>query len=355
MLEEDRIWRSIGIGLACTLVFHLLLFLLSPKFAFNKFSGTHTGINIAKKNKGKSFDFQLENPPVEQPKKAPTQFVETNPDAPENIPDKTPNISNRNQQSAQPDPAKEKDPENRPSVKGQDKIKSDTAIVAGDMAKPQLGSAARPEVVKNDTQQQDHEQKLRAEQVPLSGYEKRQGLAEDGIATNVSKTDTPSTQADQAVEGAAEGREAEGGLLAITTNSKAQPRARPRLSQAMPSILTTRTSGSTNAGILGRDARWSEYGEYLNELEAIIVTEWYRLNDESRVAPPHGSHVTITFKINSKGVTDIVKLEDEGVGKQGSLCCQGAIQDRQPYRQWTEQMITVLGDEQTLTFGFYYQ
>ena len=129
-------------------------------------------------------------------------------------------------------------------MKGQDKIKNDTAIVAGDMSKPQQGAAPRPEVVKNDAQQQQNEQKVRAEQVPLSGVEKKEGLSEDGIASNISKLDTPSNQAEQAVEGARDGKDAEGGLIASTQNTKAQPKARPRLTQAMPSILTTRKSGS---------------------------------------------------------------------------------------------------------------
>jgi hypothetical protein len=73
------------------------------------------------------------------------------------------------------------------------------------------------------------------------------------------------------------------------------------------------------------------------------------------VSPPHGSHVTITFKINSKGETDIIKVEDADSGKQGVWSCQNAIQARQPYGKWTDQMIAVLGDDQTLTFGFYYQ
>ena len=354
--ERDPIDRSIGIGVACTILFHLLLLWLSPNFAFEKFSGVHTGIHVAKTNPGKTFDFQLDPglvPPERQ--KDPLRFVETNPDAPENTPDKTANFSNRNQQSAQPDPAKEKDPENRPSVKGQETIKNDTAIVAGDMSKPQSGAAASPESVKNDNTQQQAEQLARAEQVPLSGIEKSEGPSPDGIATNISKSKAPTTHADQALEGARDATNPDGGLVAVTQTSKATPKARPRLTAAMPSILTTRASGTTNAGIMGQDARWSEYGEYLHQMEEIIVAQWYRLNEESRVSPPHGSHVTITFKINSKGETDIIKVEDVDCGKQGVWYCQSAIQDRQPYRKWTEQMIAVLGDEQTLVFGFYYQ
>jgi hypothetical protein len=350
--ERDPADRSILIGIAATVVIHLLVVIFAPEFSFDKFSGVHSGISVNNTNRGKTFDFELAPSAVQQPEKKPFQYVETNPDAPANEPDKTDNFSNRNQQTAQPTPAKEKDPLNRPSVEGQDKIKSD-AIVTGDMSKPQLGAAARPESNQQD-QADQKEQKVRMEQNPDNGFDKTKGESEEGIATNVSKTKAPTTHADEAVEGVREGKEREGGLVATINASKPQPKARPRLTSALPSVVTTRTSGSTNAGILGRDARWSEYGEYLNEITEIIVQQWYRINEESAVTPPHGSHVTITFKINSKGETDIVKVEDSEAGKQGVWSCQSAIQARQPYRKWTEQMITVLGDEQTLVFGFYY-
>jgi len=157
------------------------------------------------------------------------------------------------------------------------------------------------------------------------------------------------------VEGARDGKEADGSLVAVTAAHKAQPKARPRLTTARPTILSNRVAGVSNIGILGMDARWSEYGEYLNELIEIITAQWYHILEESTVTPPRGSHVVITFKINSKGETDIVKVEDADAGKQGVFSCQTAIQKRQPYRHWTDQMIAVLGEEQTLTFAFYYQ
>ena len=86
-----------------------------------------------------------------------------------------------------------------------------------------------------------------------------------------------------------------------------------------------------------------------------MQTQWYRILEESRVSPPRGSHVTITFKINSRGETEIVKVEDQDSGKQGVFSCQNAITYPQPYRKWTDQMIAVLGEEQQITIGFYYQ
>ena len=351
--DDDYTRRSIGIGIACTVLFHLLLLWLSPNFGFNRFSGVHSGIAVVKPNQGKSFDFQLQ-PPEEPPAPDPFKFVETNPDAPENTPDKTANISNRNQQSAQKEAAKEKDPENRPSIRGQETIKSDS-IVTGDLSKPQQGAAAQPEVTKTDSDKQQEEMKARAEQTPLSGFEKSEGKSEDGIATNISKATTPSTHADELVEGAHDAKDPTGGLVAVEQTSKAQPKARPRLTAARSTILTNRATGTTNVGILGIDARWSEYGEYMQELLEIVQTQWYKILQESRVSPPRGSHVVITFKINYKGETDIVKVEDSDAGKQGVFSCQNAITDRQPYRKWTEQMISVLGEEQQITLSFYYQ
>ncbi|MBL9214538.1 MAG: hypothetical protein JNG83_03585 [Opitutaceae bacterium] len=351
-LEKDPPARSIGIGLACTFLFHILLVWLSPQFKFDEFSGVHSGISVQNRDRGKSFDFELTPGEVQPQERNPFRFVETNPDAPENTPDQTDNFSNRNQQSAQLEPAKELDPEHRPSVKGQDEIKNDTAIVSGELAQPQAGGAPAPEVTAND-QQEQQEQKARMEQVPLSGFDKTEGQAEDGIATNISNAKRPSTQAQAAVEGAQEATDLNGGLVAAPPAARAQPKQRPRLTAPRPTILSNRVTGVSNIGILGMDARWSEYGEYLNELIEIVQVQWNLILRESAVYPARGSHVIVKFKINSKGETTIVTVEETS-GQQGSFSCLNAIQARQPYRKWSDQMIAVLGNEQELTFGFYY-
>ena len=355
--EKDRTDYSIAIGLACTALFHLLLVWLTPDFAFEKFSGVHSGISVTSANRGKTFDFELAQPKIVQKERDPFRFVETNSAAPENIPDKTPNFSNRNQQSAQEVATKEKDPENRPSVKGQDAIKNENAIVSGDMAPPQLPTAPSHDATKDEAQDRA-EQKARAEQVPLNGFDKTEGKSPDGIATNIAKSQRPTTQAPQAQEGAPEAKDPNGGLVNVVQSNHAQPKERPRLSSTSlnrSTILSNRATGVANIGILGMDARWSEYGEYLNELIEIVQTQWYNILRESRVSPPGGTHVIVTFKINPKGETEIVKVEDAGAGKQGVFSCQNAITYPQPYRKWTDQMIAVLGDSQELTFSFYYQ
>lgn len=356
--ESEPSDRSILIGIVGTLLFHVLLMVLSPQFSLDDFSGVHTGINVSNTNRGQTFDFELAQPEVTEEERDPFRFVETNSAAPENTPDKTENFSNRNQQAAQDVAALELDPEKRPSTKGEDVFKDSTAIVSGDMAPPQLAPPPTPEDSAED-QQQRAEQRARMEQVPLSGFDKTEGTAEDGIATNVADSKTPTTGAPEAVEGSKDSTELEGGLVAVTAQTaKVQPKERKRLASTSlnrQSPLANRTAGVANMGIQASDAFQSEYGEYLNELIEIVQLSWYRILAESRVSPPRGSHVAITFTINSQGETDIVKVEDEGAGRQGVFSCQNAIQARQPYRKWSDEMIALLGEEQSLTFRFYHQ
>lgn len=110
-----------------------------------------------------------------------------------------------------------------------------------------------------------------------------------------------------------------------------------------------------NIGIAGRDVRWAEHGEYLTDVAERIQAKWYALLGESKITPPRGSHVTVTFSLNSKGETEMVKVEDSGSGKDGVFACQNAITWPQPYRPWTKEMIAALGESQELTFSFHYQ
>jgi len=342
------------IGVVCTVLFHILLVLVAPLLPVDRLSGSHSNLDaIAAAKKDKTFDIELAPPPEAQPD--PLKFVETNPDAPANEPDKTANFSNRNQQSAQEVAAKEKDPENRPSVKGQDDIKS-SAIVTGDHATPQDGAAATPPTTETQTQTQAAQQ-ARAEQVPLSGTDKNEGKSEDGMASNISKSQTDSNNANELLEGAKTGKDATGGALSLAQTNRPQPKPRPKLARARQNILSNQTAGTTNVGVLGQDARWSEYGDYLNELIEIIDSEWHGLVDNYQGHIPSGTHVIVTFKISAEGIPSILRLElppDKTTASVVNGQCQTAITARQPYRKWTPQMIAVLGTEQTLTFGFYY-
>lgn len=344
--------RSIVIGIICTLLVHLVIILVAPQVSVDRLSGTHANLAAIAARKKKSFDFELAPLPVVPPKADPFKFVETNPDAPANEPDKTNNFSNRNQQSAQKEAAKEKDPENRPSITGRDDIKSDSAIVSGDHSQPQQGAAVTPNTSMTAAEQQKSEQ-ARAEQIPLNGTEKVDGKSPEGLGSNVSHNTAASNNATELVEGAKDSKFTEGGLTTTHETNKPVPKPRPRLTSARSTVLANRVAGTPNVGVLGRDARWSEYGDYMAELVETIDQSWHGIVDETRAHYKPNTHVEVTFTLNSKGEVKITTVEnfadDVAVGQ-----CTSAITNPGPYRKWTEQMISVLGTEQSITFGFYY-
>lgn len=349
-LSEEGRKNPVIIGVICTLLFHILLFLVAPLLPVDRLSGSHSNLDaIAAAKKNKTFDFELA-PAEVQPD--PMKFVETNPDAPANEPDKTANFSNRNQQTAQEVAATEIDPEKRPSVKGREDMDKNSAIVAGDSSPPQDAEAA-PVTPETQAEQQQVAQQAREAQVPLSGTDKSEGTSEDGIASNKSTSDTPTNHAAEALEGATDGKGANGGLISSLQSSKPQPKPRPKLRQARQNILSNQIAGTTNVGVIGIDARWSEFGDYMQELIEIVQAQWYSILRDSKISPQPGSHVYITFKLNSNGEVLVIKEEDTA-GKPGTYACLNAIQERQPYRKWTDQMITILGHDQTITFSFYY-
>jgi hypothetical protein len=112
---------------------------------------------------------------------------------------------------------------------------------------------------------------------------------------------------------------------------------------------------TTDIEVLGVDARWQKYGAYIKEFLQIVQVQWNRILREERISPQLGSSVVVTFKINSRGETDILKVEDAGAGKKEVVACLSAITYPQPYRKWTDPMIAEFGDEQEFKFTFRYQ
>jgi hypothetical protein len=351
--EPDQEDRSILIGIVCTVLLHLLVAWLIHEIPVDKVTRSPAELAALAKKK-RSFDFELAPIPPPPPKPNPMKFVETNPDAPANEPDKTNNFSNRNQQSAQKEAAKEKDPENRPSTTGSDEIKDSTAIVTGDHAQPQQGAAAAVSAAQTQGQQATAQQ-AREQQIPLSGSEKLDNPDKDGVGANLSKNPQESTGAQKVVEGSRESKTAEGGLVATTAANHPTPKPRPRLTAVRSSVLANRVAGTQNVGIVGIDARWSEYGDYLNELVEIVDREWHGILDESNLHYKANTQVEVTFSINPKGEVKITKTEQySGADEVAVGQCTSAITNPGPYRKWTEQMVNILGNEQSITFSFYY-
>jgi hypothetical protein len=349
-LSKDPDKRSIQVGLLWTVLVHLLLLLLAPQLLQNEFS---PGRFVQPGSSARTYEVELA-PDAFLPKTAPPppmHFVETNPDANNNIPDKTNNFGAQNQQAAQPVP--DKDSTLRmPKTEGKKDFQNDSQVVSGQLEKPVPSQPTPAAQEQQASEKPDKTQKKL--QVPLPGFIKNQGDNPDAFGTESVKLPEPSTGADKYVAGDqnADNQTGSGAKAAATVHPAPLPR--PKLTQVRPAILQERPMGVSNSGVVGVDAHFSQFGDYLQELIDIVQIQWDRILSSSGTRPKPTTHVMISFKLNSKGeIAEIIKVDGDA-GDYGTSAALASIKERAPYRAWTKEMVAVLGDDQVITFTFYY-
>lgn len=344
---------SVQIGLVGTIIAHVLILVLAP-YLFRMEHGSAPAPLVKQPD---PFEIELGPEITEEdiPEPDPTNFVETNPDAPDNVPDNTDAFSDRNQQVAQ-----EKESEDmsgdRPVMEGQTEIESDR-IVSGQLTPiipPAPSAPETPEQDPTDTTEQSTQ--AQREQIPLSGFEDDMDKNIDGLGTKVTQLAEGNAEADEYVEGIKDAPLTDAPTSPTPRINPQVPRPRPSLQKrARPAIFTQNNVGTSNIGPIGLDARWSSYGQYLQELIETVQSQWDRILIQSKVYPKSGSKVIVSFILNDQGdITRILGVEGTGndLAKQS---CVSAITDRAPYGEWTEDMKSVLGEQQQMTFTFYYQ
>lgn len=338
------------IGVVVTILIHVLLLVLAPKIEryINRNDSTVAPDEWASK------EFQIELAPVEPvtpPVIKPPQFVEANPNAPDNAPDKTDNVAAQNQQVAQETPTSG-GKSDAPATKG-DPAMNSTAIVTGQRTEPEPAvRRAPPESTQPETPEQ---QAARRAQTPLPGSEKYEGESPDGFGANVGKPVPNATPVPERVEGATEGPAT--GIYYSSTVNASRPKPRPTLApdvvKARPTPLANREFGTENIGAVAYNAKWSAYGEYMQKFIESVDVQWQRIVEQSNVYPVAGTKVAVKFRINSKG--EILEVEPKSTGGRAAIAsCVSAIVFRKSYGAWPDDMVAVLGESQEITFTFFY-
>lgn len=348
--------RSVLIGLVAVIVFHLVLWLASPWLLHFEH------VPVAARPDGGARDFNIELAPEQftKPKEPPPpqRFVETNPEAPENTPDKTNNFAAQNQQVAQ-EKATPDGKSDRPAMEGKTDQESNQ-IVSGRLAQP-LEQVAQPLPSPDKTAEAEREVKAaRMEQNPLSGVEKFEGENPEGVGGNVAKRTDNMKPIPEKIDGASQATQTDGVATAQPAIDPLRPRPRPQIvkqQQVRPAILAENKFGTQNVGLTAIDARWSNYGAYLQRMIDTVQIQWERLILSMNAMPARGSTVAVKFVMNDEGkITKIAAIEQSSsAGETAVRACIGGITDRAPYGPWTDDMKTVLGSEQEMTFTFHYQ
>ncbi|HWL17227.1 MAG TPA: hypothetical protein VNR00_16585 [Opitutus sp.] len=353
-----RVWddpdsRSVAIGLLGVVLVHLVIFMLGPR-AFMLHGDALP--SVIRPPVPREFNIEL-TPDSElqaQPEvPPPSRFVEANPNAPENIPDRTNNFAAQNQQAAQEKPTTD-DKSDRPAMEGRTDIES-TQVVSGSLTQPLETMPAPPP---EPAAAQEEQASPRQEQVPLSGFDKSEGDNLNAYGSSVSPLRENAKSTPEYIEGAKDAPLVENATGVHPRIDPKRPQPRPQIvrqQQVRPAIFQENKFGTRNIGLAAWDAKWSNYGQYLQKLIDTVQIQWERILIESRVYPVNGTHVKVVFKLNAKGEVSQIVEAGGTAGIQAEKSCVSAITSRAPYGDWTEDMIAVLGEEQELTFNFYYQ
>jgi len=356
---RDSRWVTL-IAVLATLLVHVGVVLVLPE----ELMPLHQGGGDDEQASAEIYEISLVDP-VEP------RFVEANPAAPENEPDRTDQYSYRSQQAADESPLE--DALNQPNVDGEEDSQK---ILQGSLeqvppvepgiyapnARPgegegnEGGKLGNPNelAMPTPTQPLPAPDFIQQDPVTEAGPGSRSDIV--GEAQEVFESADPEApievyrpqpmteQVQQVGDGAGGAPEAQ-----------PTPRARPRLAPELITGPLMRSQGSASRrGSVAIDATFSEFGEYEQQFYAAIQTGWYQ---EIEFFQPIdiATRVQVRFTIHADGRVEDVKSVQSNASEIATFICETAITKRSPFRPWTQEMVQVFGQQRTLTVVFHYR
>lgn len=300
------------------------------------------------------------------------KFVEANPEAPENEPDRQDQYSFRAQQAADESPNESL--LDAPKVDGDEDSQK---IIQGavEQVPPITPGVYAPSMQPGEGEGTDGgkagaqaaEPVPPAQPLPAPAFIQQNPVTEDGPGSSLEtpglgekvvenpdpdapinlykpQPQTVTTQEQQQGDG-------DGGAV----DAKPVPRARPTLSPDLIRGPLMRSEGSASRrGSLAIDATFSEFGEYQQQFYAALQAGWYQEIDFFQPIDT-SARVVVRFRITSDGVIHDVEVLHTTAGEIATLICQTALTKRSPFRPWTEAMVKVFGHERVLEVAFHYR
>lgn len=299
------------------------------------------------------------------------RFVEANPEAPENEPDRRDQYSYRAQQAADNSPLI--DAANKPKVDGEEDSQK---ILQGSLQQtPPLepgvyAPASRPG-------ERDGEQggelgapdelvlPQLAKPIPAPNFIQQDLASDQGLGSRVDLVgeapevfEVPDLDAPINVyrpQSVAEQEQKVGDSAGGTLEAQPTPRARPRLAPELMVGPLMRSHGSTSRrGSLAIDATFSEFGEYEQQFYAAVQTGWYQEIDFFQPIDT-STRVQVRFTLHADGRVENVKSVQTSASEIATFICETAITKRSPFRPWTKEMVQVFGQQRTLHVVFHYR
>ena len=355
--RESR-W-AIFVALAATLFVHIaVVWVLPGELMPAKQGGSEEA------EAGEVYEISLVDP-------AEARFVEANPEAPENEPDRQDQYSYRSQQAADDSPLS--DASNQPKVDGEE---ASQKIIQGSLeqtppvepglyaptARPGEGEGTDGGILGQPAETVPPQP---ARPLPAPDFIRQDPVTEEGPgsrsellgeAPEVFEQPDPDAPIDvYRPQPVPEQAQAPGDGAGGSPDAQPKPRARPRLAPELITGPLMRSQGSASRrGTLSIDATFSEFGEYEQQFYAAVQTGWYQ---EIEFFQPidTATRVQVRFTLHADGRVTEVKAVQTTASEIATFICETAISKRSPFRPWTKEMVSVFGRQRTLNVVFHYR
>lgn len=350
-------------GLAAAVVLaaflHLLLFWATPAEVFPPSTG--------KAEPAPVLEVQLE--PIPEEPEVEETYVRAAPEVPEEAPEETANISDRDQRAAQPEEALP-DPQNTPQVEGDEEISN--RLVQGnpsERASEPSPPAASQNGGESPMPRMEAAPRAQEEARPPRETIQEQPQQDKGLAaenqpqpeqTRPELTEDPERQRELAEAVPPSPRDGRGQDQMTTPEQAAgNPGPRPRPRQRVEretsyGPIKDNRQGAVRVGRLAFDARYSEFGEYWRRVAEVIEVRWRNLVRNTRSIPLNGNRVVVQFFITRKGQVKDVQIGFSDAGRLAETISMDAILAEAPYFEWTPEMIVKMGERAPCAIHFYY-
>lgn len=136
-----------------------------------------------------------------------------------------------------------------------------------------------------------------------------------------------------------------------------EPQPRPRLQpRVTPGPVMRSPSAAGRMGLLAIDARFSEFGAYQQRMIEAISHQWNLLGRNlTFLSADIGTHVVVSFVLHSDGNVSEFQTLHTTSSRAATLLVQDAVMSPAPFGLWTEDMVRVLGESQSIRITFFYR
>ena len=361
--ERPSDWRVSALAFLLALVIHGLIFFAVP----SSFLSAAPHINI------EELELEILPPELDEPVPVIPEYVEANPNANMDSPDKDTNQhSFQDQHTAQENPDPESDsplPEMDGELEDSKKIVSeslDDKSLPGAMSQV-FETLERPLERPAQGESQDF-----SDAQPMPPITHPQQPSESGEGKDATTT-SPLTHSDESEEADASAptpdieeqtaSPAEEMTVApetpIAEMSLPKPTARRSvITRTPPGPLLKNNMRANKTGVVAVDSKFSEFGAYQQRMVEAIARQWHLLASRSLsdIGGIYNTQVTVEFFLDHDGEITSYKTTFNTSSEIGKTLCEQAILSTAPYGRWTTEMRALFGDQnQSVKFNFYYR